>query len=136
MIFTASPTTPAGTPKTAPLITDLPIIFGTITRVIVWFPPGVSALTHVQILWGSVHLFPSNTQGDLTGGGNLVEWPEDIDIDTQPAHLTIVTWNDDDTFPHQVNVYVVMTPAQGTINANDVATQLLAAQNGVSGGSQ
>lgn len=128
MLFTAAIDTPANTPKNSPVLTSIPILNGTITQVMVFFPPGSNGLVHLKILWGLVQLFPANEQSDLAGGYVMIAWPESIAIDTEPLSLTCVTWNEDDTFDHTIYVHIVETPAGGTINASDVATQLLSAQ--------
>lgn len=126
MIFVAHPITPQNTLSSAPIITTLPIVAGKITRVQIFFPPGVNALAHLKLLWGLYQIFPSNEQGDFAGGDVLLEWDEDIDILVEPLQLTIVTWNEDDTYPHTITVQVVMSPASGGTNASDVIAQLLA----------
>lgn len=124
MIFVAAVTTPQNTAKLNPVITTLPIVAGKITQTFIFFPPGVNALAHIKILWGLYQLFPSNEQGDFAGGDVLLNWPEDIDITTEPLQLTIVTWNDDDTYPHTITVHVVMTPALPSSNVSDVIAAL------------
>ncbi|MGH9770110.1 MAG: hypothetical protein ACRD4Q_00170 [Candidatus Acidiferrales bacterium] len=111
VIFSAAITTPSLTTKDSPLVTQIPVILGTITGVRVFFPPGVNALAHIKLLWGLVQIFPSNEQGDFAGGDVLFEWPEDISIATEPAQITAVTWNDDDTYEHTITVHIVLTPA-------------------------
>jgi len=128
VLFQAAIDTPADTPKTSPVRTTIPIVFGTITQVMIFFPPGSNGLAHLKILWGLVQLFPSNEQADLAGGYVMIAWPESIDITTQPARLVCVTWNEDTANDHTIYVHVVMTPQGGSINAADVATQLLSAQ--------
>lgn len=128
MIFTAAITTPKLTSKDNPLETTIPVVFGTITRVIVFFPPGVNALAHLKILWGLYQVFPSNEQGDFAGGDVLIDWDEDFQVNAEPAQFRAITWNDDDTYDHTITVHIVMTPAQGGSSVADV----LAA---VSGGS-
>lgn len=124
MIFVEAVTTPQNTSKLTPKITQLPIVAGKITQIFLFFPPGVNALAHIKILWGLYQLFPSNEQGDFAGGDVLLNWPEDIDITTEPLQLTIVTWNDDDTYPHTITVHVVMTPSLPSSNVSDVIAAL------------
>ena len=125
MIFVAHPTTPANTPSSSPLLTSIPIVAGKITRIQIFFPPGVNALAHLKILWGLYQIFPSNEQGDFAGGDVLLEWDEDIDISFEPLQLTAVTWNEDDTYPHTITVQVIMTPASGATDTGTVIQQLL-----------
>lgn len=124
MIFVAAITTQPLTKKTAPLVTSIPIVAGTINQVFIFFPPGVNALAHLKLLWGLFQLFPSNDQADFAGGDVLLDWPEDIVIDAAPLALTAVTWNDDDTYPHTITVHVVMTPSAPSTNISDVLAQV------------
>lgn len=127
MIFTAAISTPANTSKDAPVTTAIQIVFGTITNVKVFFPPGVNALAHIKLLYGLVQIFPSNEQADFAGGDVMFDWPEDIDITAEPTQITAVTWNDDDTYPHTITVHIVMQPAQ---QKNSVQSVLNAVNSG------
>lgn len=124
MIFVSAITTQPLTAKAAPKITQIPIVAGKVTQLMVFFPPGVNGLAHIKLLWGLYQIFPSNEQGDFAGGDVLIVWPEDIDIQTEPLQLTAVTWNDDDTYPHTITVHVVMTPSAPSTSIGDVLAQL------------
>src|SRR5487761_2171995 len=126
MIFVAAITTPKLTPNNSPVITRIPIVAGTMTRLLIWFPPGVNALAHIKLLWGLYQIFPSNDQADFAGGDVLIDWDEDITIDQPPLNLTAVTWNDDDTYPHTVTVHVVIKPSAGGQTAAQTIQTLLA----------
>lgn len=128
MIFVAAISTPKSTLKTAPVVTDIPITKGTITRVMLFFPPGANGLAHLKLNWGNYQLFPSNQEADFAGGGSLLEWVEAIDITAQPLKLTATTWNEDDTYPHTISVHLVMDPGHSSINVADVIAQVRAAQ--------
>lgn len=128
MIFTVHLKTLANTPSTNPLVTVIPIVAGTITRMHVFFPPGCNALAHLKLRWGLYQIFPSNDQGDFASGGILIDWAEDIEITAEPLQLTAVTWNDDTSYDHTITVDIIMSPASGNRNAADVISQLLAQQ--------
>jgi len=130
VIFVAAILTPKLTPASAPVLTQIPIVAGTITRLLVWFPPGQNGLAHIKLLYGLQQLFPSNEQADFAGGDVLIEWDEDIVIDTPPLLLTAVTYNQDDTYDHTITVHVVMQPATGQQTANQVIQQVFASQAG------
>lgn len=127
MIFVAAIETQPNTPQSDPVITPIDIIFGKITQVMVFFPPGVNALAHIKLLWGLRQIFPSNEEGDFAGGDVLIVWPEDIDVNTEPATITAYTWNDDDTYPHTITVHIVIVPA---IASPDVASVIAAVNQG------
>ena len=128
MIFSVHLKTPANTPASAPLITRIPIVTGTITHMHVFFPPGCNALAHLKLRWGLYQLFPSNEQGDFASGGILIDWAEDIEIDMAPLELDAYTWNEDTLYDHTITVDIVITPASSTRNAQSVIQQVLAAQ--------
>jgi len=134
VIFVAAIKTTHLTTKAAPLLTQIPIVQGKITQVMVFFPPGVNGLAHIKILYGLVQLFPGNEQGDFAGGDVLINWVEDIDITASPTVLTAVTWNDDDTYDHTITVHVVMTPSGFSTNITDILAQVQAAQLALSPG--
>jgi hypothetical protein len=111
MIFNFDIDTPANTAETSPVKTTKQIIRGTITEVLVFWPPGSNGLAHLKILWGLYQLFPSNQDGDFAESGTAFAWPENINIDHDPAELTFLTWNADDTYAHTCHVNVVMQPS-------------------------
>jgi hypothetical protein len=124
MIFDTHIPTPANTAKLSPLTTIIPIVKGTITQMFVQFPPGVNALAHLKLLWGLYQLFPSNEQGDFSTGAETIVWDEDIVIDHDPAQLTAITWNEDDTYQHTITVRIVISPQAPGHNINDVIAAL------------
>jgi hypothetical protein len=128
MIFVAAITTTKNTAKTAPKLTQIPIVFGKITQVMVFFPPGLNGLAHIKLLYGLQQLFPSNEQGDFAGAAVLINWAEDIDITHEPSKLTAISWNDDNTYDHTITVHVVIAPAAPSHNVADVLAQVRALQ--------
>jgi hypothetical protein len=124
MIFDVHITTPANTAKTSHLTTTIPIVKGTITQMFVQFPPGVNALAHLKLLWGLYQIFPSNEQGDFATGAETIVWDENIVIDHDPAQLTAITWNEDDTYQHTITVRIVITPAAASTSISDVLAAL------------
>lgn len=126
MIFVAAIDTPANTPQLTPVVTNLNIVSGTITRILVFFPPGVNGLAHIQIMWGLYQLFPSNQNASFAGGDVLIDWNDNVLIDSQPVELTIVTWNLDSTYDHTITVHVVVLPSTSAGNSASVIAQLMA----------
>lgn len=130
MIFVSAITTQPNTAKSAPLVTQIPIVAGTINRLLIFFPPGVNALAHIKLLYGLAQIFPSNEQGDFAGGDVLIDWNEDVEIPSDPTVLTAVTWNDDNTYAHTITVHIVLTPASPSRNISDVLALVQQAQGG------
>jgi len=111
MIFVYAITTPANTPASAPLITTLLLDAGTITRIDLQFPLGVSAVAHIQLSQGLNQVFPTNPDGAFATSNETITWNEDYDLDQPPYRLTATTWNTSSTYSHTITVRIVMTPA-------------------------
>ncbi|KKL52780.1 hypothetical protein LCGC14_2282060 [marine sediment metagenome] len=103
-------TIPANTAESAPATMDAPLAPGTVVRVEIQFPRGCVGLVHVQI-WRSEHqVWPVNVEGDISGEGVPVAWPEDYDLDDEPYTVTLRGWNDDDTYPHTITFRFALLP--------------------------
>lgn len=112
MFFEFNITVPANTPQSAPMQQTFPIVKGTINLAAVFIPPGSNGLAHLKVLWGLHQLFPSNQDGDFSASGTQLAWPEEINVDEDPAQLTLVAWNVDDTYDHTIHFSVALAPAQ------------------------
>lgn len=108
MIFDYPITTSANTPKTAPLVTILPIQAGRIIEIQIQVPSGNIALSHLQILYGLHQLFPTNADGDFATSSETIAWSEDVLIGQPPFELKAITWNLDTVFDHTVTVRIVV----------------------------
>lgn len=124
MFFDFDITVPANTAKTAPQKTKATIVIGTITQAVVFIPPGSNGLAHLKVLWGLHQLFPSNQDGDFSASGQQLAWPEDIQIDEQPAELTLVAWNDDDTYDHSIHFSIAILPSQSGSSIQSIINAL------------
>jgi hypothetical protein len=125
VIFVSAITTAHNTPSSAPLLTVIPIVSGTISRVMIFFPPGVNALAHLKLLYGLYQLFPSNEQASFAGGDMQINWDEQIVVDTAPLEIVALTWNDDDTYDHTITVHVVVQPRVVNPTPADVIAQIV-----------
>lgn len=102
MFYEFALTIPASTLVTAPLEDTVEISTGRIVGVEIQFPRGCVTLVHVRVRRESHPLWPSNTDGDIAGEGANIRFIDDYALDQPPFHLTLVGWNDDDTFPHTI----------------------------------
>lgn len=109
MIYEKTITTPANTTSSSPQVTALQIERGIIQELFIVFPPGPSGLLHLQIKYHESIIFPK-TLGDFRGD-NLPLLFHNVGYPcyTEPLELALVTWNDDDTFEHDVDVYFNIT---------------------------
>ena len=105
-------TTPANTTEANPTRTELLLDVGVIDQVEVAFPPGPQGLLHVRILRGASVLWPRN-------GGEGYAWDDDTlrfnplyVLEEAPLALEAVSWNDDDTYDHQVTLRFNVVPAE------------------------
>src|SRR5579859_1204792 len=106
MIYVYAVSIPANTPKTAPLVQDLQLSAGTITRVNVQFPSGVTALAHVQLRLGLFQIYPTNPDGDFASSNETIAWDEEFTLDTGSNVMTFIGWNTDTVYSHTIAVRV------------------------------
>lgn len=99
-------TTPANTTKADPVRTDLKLHVGVIDLVHVAFPPGPQGLLHVTIERGGSLLWPRNEGDGFAWDDFTIVFNPIYELEDEPLTLTAVTWNEDDTFSHQVNVRI------------------------------
>ena len=103
-MFDYAITTQPNTTKASPLRTPMPLRKGVITLVHVAFPPGPQGLLHVTIERGGSLLWPEN-EGEGFGWDNFtIVFEPMLELVAEPFGLVAVTYNEDDTFDHQVNL--------------------------------
>jgi len=100
MLFRYSLTIPAGTTEAEPETDTVRIVHGILRHVSISFPPGCAALAHVAVLQHRHQIIPSNAGEYLAWDALTIDWPEDIPLAEVPYRLTLVGWNEDDTYPH------------------------------------
>lgn len=112
MIYGGVISTPANTPASSPLSTIYTVTEGIVYHLMVVFPPGPSGLLHVQIFDASYQVFPT-TIGESFVGDN---YAYDLDVlyakDDQPFLFTVKTWNLDETYAHEVSVFLSMETSE------------------------
>ena len=95
-ITTAANKSKANADKTPFLLTP-----GVIHRVDVRIPPGSEGLLHCHINHGIYQIAPTR-DGDFHGDDERISYREHYDLGGGPFELTLHTWNEDDTFPHEI----------------------------------
>ncbi len=112
MIYMATITIPKETSETDPLRTVMEINKGLIWRIETEFPAGSVGLVHLQIFDGSYQLFPA-TPGESMRGDNITIGYDDLYLKkVAPFELSIKTWNDDETYPHTLQVRIGMATSE------------------------
>jgi len=100
-IFTSSNTLAA-----VPLVTTLQLARGQITKLLVAFPPGPVGLLHVIIKDKGWQIAPWSLGQDLAGDDYAYEMTTQYPLIVEPYELTVITWNEDDSYAHQVTIGV------------------------------
>jgi hypothetical protein len=109
MYYQSSIITPANTPESNALDTELVITLGTIHNVLVGFPPGPQGLLHCRILDKGWSLVPW-TLGESIAFDNFVyNLIFDYPVVVEPFRLSILTWNLDTNYSHALWVGVSMS---------------------------
>lgn len=100
---------PENTPLGAPVIQTAEIQAGVIEFIEVEFPYGCVGLAHVKVFYNTIQVVPYNPPGDLYGNDRIFKLDLHFPIDDPPYELTLVGWNDDDTYFHQISIGVMMS---------------------------
>jgi hypothetical protein len=106
MIYASSITTDAGTAEGAREDVILGVISGLIWLFEVDFPPGCCGLLHVQVFDGLYQVLPASVGESLHGDAVTMRFDDLYFKESAPFELKIRSWNEDDTWPHTVQVRV------------------------------
>ena len=101
-----------------------------LTKVIIRFPPGPQGLLHVRIFYGDFQLFPEDKDTDFADDDLAIEWEEFWELPEEPCPLTILTENEDDTYPHAVHIYL-FTKYKQEMLAEQIAMRLRGLLGGI-----
>lgn len=110
MFYSFEITVPPNTDNRHKQETIAKLSHGVITRVSYRPRPGHAALCHCQVLYRRSQQFPRNLNGDLHGDSWTIEWDEWLEIFNPPHVLYILSWNDDDTYPHTFDISFTVLP--------------------------
>jgi hypothetical protein len=116
---------PANTTQAAPLKTSLQLTAGTITHVMLQFPPGPLGLAHLYIRNGLNQVWPANPEAQFQSDDETIPWAEEYEIDSPPYRLDAYGWNADDTYPHTITARIELTPANVQASLTDQIKSLL-----------
>ena len=104
MVYRKTITTLKNVTEGLPTQTDLSITKGLVYFLELYFPSGSEGLLHCQIYDGNYQVWPSS-HGESFFGDDIYLKYDDLYIkETAPMHFKILTWNDDDLYPHKVIV--------------------------------
>lgn len=114
MIYQAEITVPPQTPKGAALKEELFLPKGTITRVSILFPAGCAALAHVIILHNERQVWPTSAGRSFVGDYMYMDFRESYELPDAWNRIQVVAWNEDDSYPHTIVVWLECQPYEET----------------------
>ena len=106
MFYSFALVIPANTPQSSPASLSCKLTAGTIERVDIQFPAGCAGLVHVSINHLLHQLAPNNPDGTFSSDGQTISFGEDYPLKAAPYAVTFKGWNDDDTFPHTITLWL------------------------------
>jgi len=110
--FSFSITTLANTAKASAEKTKITLCPGVIHLVRVRIPPGSAGLLHCYINHHLHQIAPANAGEDFHGDNDPIEYREWYELEGQDTELEVVTWNEDDTYEHEVLIQLGVLPAE------------------------
>ena len=105
--------TTAPSPATSVLnkqYTRLKLQKGVIHKIDIVFPPGCLTLLHLHINDALHQVWPTNPDENFASDSETISFEEHFVIDYEPYELQAWTWNDDDTYSHQVIIRIGLLP--------------------------
>jgi len=105
-------TIPAGTPKNAPVEKEVTVEGQILDEIAYLIPPGWCALAHFSVFYGIKQIYPYKPEIWVTGD-NLyrvvpLKWP----LPELKTKLTLKGYNEDNTFPHTVYMWLLTMPEE------------------------
>jgi len=103
-------TVPASTTYANRRETKIKVAGGILHTIYVTIPPGSASLVHAQLRAGSYYILPRNEDKSITGEHVNVDYREWLELKAAENDLAMLTWNDDDTYPHTVRMLIGVLP--------------------------
>ena len=97
-VFERRITTAASTTQASPQTTAWPMPRGTLLEVTVVIPDGHAGLTGVALQYAGEHVFPFEDDSWIEGNDETLDYK--LDFEVGGAAVDILTFNTDDTYPH------------------------------------
>ena len=110
MWYVLEDTIPANTTYANRRTTEIKVSGGVLHNMIVTIPPGSANLTHLQLRKESYFILPRNEDKDISGEHINVSYSEWLVLKAAENTLTLVTWNDDDTYSHKIRMLIGVLP--------------------------
>ena len=100
MYYQVSFNTPANTPESEPVVTTLKLTKGRLVRVLVGFAPGAVGLLHIKIRDKGFQIAPLTMTESLAWDNYVYDLALNYALQAEPFELTVLSWNDDDSYEH------------------------------------
>lgn len=102
-------TSPSGTTKSNPSIQKAFLPSGIISKVRIYFPWGCGGLVHCVIHHNQRQIYPTTPGVWYTGNNILIEFDDNYPLEENFNKVSVLVYNEDDTFEHTVTVNLVVT---------------------------
>jgi len=112
MIYQSALTLPAQTTEDAPVREEFTIPRGTINRLSILFPDGCAGLAHIIISHNEKQIWPTTPGRSFTGNNTYADFEESYDLPDAWNTIRVVGWNEDDSYPHVINVWLLVLPVE------------------------
>ncbi len=110
MDFAIAIDTPANTTIDDPLITELPVMKGVISKWWCFFPNGHWGECRLRVRKGSESLLPRNPEGYIFGDGTIYTSNDFIYLSHAPYVVQIYSWNVDTVNDHECLLSLSVLP--------------------------
>ena len=119
MLFSQRIAIPANTTKLAPVRIMIPACEGTITKVIVRWRWGSGNLCGARVLYSEYQVWPRSKTQWFVSNTQDIEFDENLQITDHPHFFELEGYNEDDSFPHtvEVSINILRKSDGGTLGA-------------------
>ena len=101
---------PANTTYTNRRTNSIKVAGGILHTIYVTIPPGSADLAHFQLRLGSYFVLPRNEDKGISGEHVNVDYREWLELKAAENTLTMETWNEDDTYSHNIRLLIGVLP--------------------------
>jgi len=110
--YFVSLTIPANTPEASPATKDVEIEGEILSEIAYLVPPGWCALAHFAVFYGIKQIYPEEEGTWVTGDDLYRPVPVKWRLPESPCKVTIKGWNEDDTYPHTLYLWLLTAPEE------------------------
>lgn len=108
MIYNLAVTAPKDTPTYAPASSTVPVVAGTLQRLLLTFPDGCVGLVGARLVARERVLYPSNPDQWFVNNAFTFDFVERLDIDSDGERFRLEVYNSDEVYEHTVYMQLVI----------------------------